>query len=343
MEKQPTIRTLAKMAGVSTATISLALRGNPRIRPEVRKRIQRIAFEVGYKADPLVANLLFQLRSKKKLAYQSTLGVVTLGKSYADLKSFETVRQWVEGCKERAGLLGYKIDHFSLIDAETTPQRLVKILNSRNIRGLLVIGSHLGYAVQTHIDPLWNDSAAVVIGVQPIHPRLSFTSNEQFSTTFTAINELLKLGYKRPGLCIWPQIDDWVKKRFSGGYYIGQDMLTSKNRIPKFDFEYGDERRFKTWVERHRPDAIMTLHPEILEWVKGTGLKVPDDIGIVHLDKHADLPWAGMQQNNEDVGRAAVDMVIGQLHRNEFGVPPLQKGVYITGSWMAGPTVRKHV
>jgi len=70
-------------------------------------------------------------------------------------------------------------------------------------------------------------------------------------------------------------------------------------------------------------------------------LSVPGDIGLVHLDRTFDLEaYAGMQQNNEHIGRAAVDMVIGQLQRNEFGVPPFQKSVLITGTWIPGPTVR---
>ena len=44
MDKPPTIRTLADAAGVSKATVSLALRNHPRIRPEVRERIQQMGF-----------------------------------------------------------------------------------------------------------------------------------------------------------------------------------------------------------------------------------------------------------------------------------------------------------
>jgi hypothetical protein len=71
------------------------------------------------------------------------------------------------------------------------------------------------------------------------------------------------------------------------------------------------------------------------------GMSVPGDIGVVHLDKTAEMDSAGMQQNNRHVGRAAVDMLIGQLHRNEFGIPPFQKGMFIMSTWVQGSTVRK--
>jgi LacI family transcriptional regulator len=341
MKDTPTIRTLAKMAGVSNATVSLALRNHPRIRPEVRERIQQIALKAGYKTDALVANLLAQLRTKKTLAYQSTLGLLTIWENPALHKATQTFIEWISGCKERAASLGYGLDQFSLVEPPLTAERLVKILHARNIRGLLVIDSDLGDIVRPDLDPLWQYSAAIVMGVRPIEPQLSFTSNDQFDTTLRAMSEVLRLGYERPGLCIQPYVDNWVEKRFSGGFYARQNLLPRKNCVPKFEFEHDAEDRFRAWIKRHRPDVIITLHTEIMAWVKSMGLRVPEDIGLVHLDKTSGMEWAGMQQNNTHIGRAAVDMLVGQLHRNEFGIPPFQKGLFIMSTWAPGPTVRK--
>ena len=139
----PTIRSLASEAGVSPMTVSLALRNHPRIRPEVRERIQQIALEAGYKTDALVANLLAQLRTKKTLSYQSTIGLLTIWDSPTLHKTTQTFLEWVAGCEERAVSLGYGLDQFSLAETPLTAERLVKILHTRNIRGLLVIASDL--------------------------------------------------------------------------------------------------------------------------------------------------------------------------------------------------------
>ncbi len=218
MKDLPTIRALAKMAGVSNATVSLALRNHPRIRPEVRERIQQIAAEAGYKPNPLVANLLSQLRVSKSHSYQSTLGLFSIWENPARIKPNHTFGEYIAGCRKHAGLLGYGLDLFSLVEPEITPERLVKILQARNIRGLLVIGSDLGRFIRPELDPIWNYSAAIVLGVRPIHPLLSFTLNDHFSTTMQAMGEVLQLGYERPALCLEQFIDDSVGKRFSGGF-----------------------------------------------------------------------------------------------------------------------------
>jgi DNA-binding LacI/PurR family transcriptional regulator len=222
-----------------------------------------------------------------------------------------------------------------------TPNRLAKILQARNIRGVLVIGSDLGRVIRDDLDPIWKQSAAIIMGVRPLHPQLSFASNDQFSTTVQAIRQILELGYERPGLCLMSLVNDWVERRFSGGFHACRELLRPENCIPGFAFLPDAEARFKAWVKQHRPDVIVTVHIEILAWVKSMGLRVPEDIGIVHLDKTPEMEWAGMEQHNRDVGRAAVDMLIGQLHRNEYGVPPFQKGTFVTSSWIFGPTVRK--
>ncbi len=343
MENAPTINSLAKLAGVSNATVSLALRNHPRIRPEIRERIQKIALKAGYKTDPVVANLCAQLRSKKKSGYQSTLGLLSIWENSARLKSIHTYGEWMAGCQERATVLGYHLDHFSLVEPVTTPERLVKILHARNIRGLLIIGSDLSHTTRSDLDPIWEHGASIVMGIQPIYPRLSFVSNDQFSTTLQALNEVLRLGYRRPGLCIHPDIEIWVNKRFAGGFYVGQEKVLVKNRVPICDFDQTGQNRFTLWMKRYRPDVVITPHIECLAWLEAMDLRVPQDVGMVHLDKTPEMKCAGMLQNSMDVGRGAVDLVIGQLHRNEFGIPPFQKGVAVTSTWIPGPTIRRQI
>jgi len=358
IDRQPTTRSLAKLAGVSNATVSMALRNDPRISPRQRARIQKVAADAGYKSNPVIANLLVQLRSTKKTTYQSTLGIFYFEKNPTELDTVPTFREWIEGCHARAEPLGYGIDRFCRFTPDCAPKRLVEILNTRAIRGLIVIGRpENNIILPSELNPIWQRSAAIVIGYRPSQPALSYVANDQFSTTLQAVNEVVQLGYKRPGLCLDLGIDDYLEKRFSGGFCAGQLGLPEKDRLPIFFYDTfgvtpGAERGFKSWLKRNKPDVILTVHErDIGPWVKRIGLRVPQDIGLVHLDLSATtygpsgmiepLQWAGMRQNNELVGRAAVDMVIGQLHRNEYGVPPFQKGVLVSSTWTPGPTIRR--
>ncbi|HEY1581580.1 MAG TPA: LacI family DNA-binding transcriptional regulator [Chthoniobacterales bacterium] len=340
MADVPTIRTLAKMAGVSSATVSLALRNHPRIRPKVRERIQRIADEVGYRPNPIVSHLIAQVRASRRASYQSTLGVVFTTTDPGHLQ-VPTFREWISACEKRARQLGYGFDKFVLLESAMSPQRLIKILDARGIKGLFKLGPFMRGAIPPEFDIIWERSATIVLGARPVRPALSAVMNDQFSTVRQAIEKVTRLGYRRIGLCVSAKIEEVVEHRFVGGFLSAQSVLERADHVPAFPFEYNEPKSFQRWVSREKPDVILTLHPEIRGWLGAMKMQAPKDIGLVHLDLCAELQgWAGIRQNNDQIGAAAVDMLVGQLHRNEIGAPPFQKCIIIAGTWVPGETVR---
>ncbi len=341
MESAPTIRTLALAAGVSKTTVSLALRDHPRIRPEVRQRIQRLAEELGYRPNALMANLLTQLRASKTTGYQSTLGLLCIARDQSMLQTVPTFRSWIAGCRARATEQGYGFDHLWAHEPGISPARLVQILDARNIRGLAVIGFYEGEAVVRAFDPIWQRSASVALGTRPTWPPLHFVSNDQYVTVAQAVRELARLGYQRPGLCVGRHVDDIIENKFSASFWATQQRLGIEPCVPVFDVQPGAEAGFSRWLKTYRPDVILTIHAEIKGWLHSLGLDAPTDIGLITLDKSSEFDgWAGMQQNNDFIGRSVIDMVIGQLHRNESGVPLFQKCMLINSTWVPGATVR---
>ena len=338
----PTIRTLARVAGVSKTTVSLALRDHPRIRPEVRQHIQQLAAEAGYRPNALVANLLAQLRSSKTSSYQSTLGLLCVAKDPTELETVPTFRSWIAGCRARATEQGYGFNHLWIYEPGIKPARLVEILDARNIRGLAVAGFYEGEAIPREFDPIWRRSAAVALGTRPLWPVIHFVSNDQYVTVFRAVRELAALGYRRLGLCLGSHVDDIVENKFTAGFSAAQKRLSLDDSVPVFDLQPEGKKPFASWCKRYEPEVILTIHTEVKEWVVSLGLNVPDDIGLVQLDKSCETSdWAGMQQNSELIGRSAIDMVIGQIHRNECGLPPVQKSMLIESTWIPGTTLRQ--
>lgn len=60
------LRTVARVAGVSVATASLALRNSPLIAPETREKVLRCAARLGYRVNPLISELMGALRHRQK-------------------------------------------------------------------------------------------------------------------------------------------------------------------------------------------------------------------------------------------------------------------------------------
>ena len=333
---------IANAAGVGKATVSLALRNDPRLRMETRRRIQEIARKMEYRPNPTVANLMAQLRASQTPKYQAAIACINASRDKNLLKGVSTFREWTTGCATRATQLGYSLDDFWLFDPELTPQRFIKIFQSRGIRGLMLAAIHEHATLPPQFDDLWTHFACVVVGLRPTRPAMHFACNDQFSTATQGVNELLRLGYKRPGLVLSEEVDGLVDHRFSAGFWIGQSSIHKDNHIPKFPFTKNARMPFKAWFERHKPDSIVCIHEEIKEWLAAMRVRVPQDVGLIHLDRTPNLAeWAGMNQHNDMVGGAAIDLVVGQLHRNECGIPEFPKCVMIESTWVEGKTVKR--
>jgi LacI family transcriptional regulator len=267
MGAPPSLRTLALLAGVSKTTVSLALRDHPRIRPKVREHIQRVATEAGYRRNALVANLLAQLRSSGTSVYQSTLGLLCVAEDPSELETVVTFRTWIEGCRARASEQGYGLDQFWLHEPGVPPDRLIRILDVRNIRGLAVVGFYQGEEISKHFDPIWRRFAVVALGTRPTWPVIHFVANDQYVTAFRSVRVLTELGYRRLGLCLGSHVDDIVENKFTAGFCAAQKRLSLDQTVPIFDLQPGSKKRFAAWVERYRPTVILTIHAEVKEWV----------------------------------------------------------------------------
>ena len=86
---------------------------------------------------------------------------------------------------------------------------------------------------------------------------------------------------------------------------------------------------------------VITHEEVVADWLKTLKVRVPEDIGFVHLNCHdTSGRVAGIYQNGPAIGVAAADTVIAMINRNERGVPELQRSVLIEGTWVEGKTVR---
>ncbi len=338
----PSMTEIAREAGVGKATVSLALRNDPRLRLETRQHIQEVASRMGYRANAVVSNLMAQLRASRNPKFKSTIGILNASNSRDSLQTNHTFRAWITGLVARSSELGYSTDEFWLHEPGIGPERLRQILRARNIRGVVIAAVHDHRELPPEFDPLWQELSCVVVGIRPEQPALHFACNDQFSTALYTARELKKLGYRRPGLVIESAIEANIDHRFSAGFHAGSTFEDSSHRIPLLEFQPDGEAAFDEWMKRYRPDVLVCTHPEVRDWVDHLGLSCPKEIGLVHLDLTPELAgWSGMNQCNDLVGAFAMDLVAGQLHRNEFGIPTHPKCMMIESEWVPGSTLRK--
>jgi LacI family transcriptional regulator len=337
----PTIRSIAKEASVSDCTVSRALRGDRRISLETRTRVQALALKMGYRLNPAVSSWMAHVRSTKvNISYQGCLALLDFHTTSQPLSSYNTPRRQIEGATRRAEELGYQLEHFPVYHGRWSPERLTQILESRSIKGALIPVSAALSKINFSFEPF----ALGAIGHRTTSPPMHFTSNDQYATMLIACEEMTRLGYKRLGLILGSGTDQNVEHRFSGAYLGWQQRFPVSARLPILYYEPElVEKKLITWCRVHRPDGILCFNINAPVETPRTMLerhfRVPEDIALADLDlsnRSADM--AGVDQSHEMAGAAAVDLVVGQLHQNECGIPKTARGVFIEGTWRAGAT-----
>ena len=318
--------------------VSLALRNSPKISAPTAERIRRFADELGYRPNPMVSALMTQLRQARDVKKPSVLAYVTAFPTEEGWRRQGPYTAFHEGARRRASELGYTLEAWWLRRPGMTERRFCEILTTRDIHGLIVAPLPAG-ANELLLE--WPRFAAATISYSLSTPQLNRASNDPFAAINVALRELTALGYRRIGLALPEDADPRVREHWTASMLAYQEHHPATERVPTLFRPGPMTRSFADWFHQHQPHGVLGLGSECLDLLGELGLRVPQDVGFVNLAfMSGDDAMAGVNQYPDLVGAAAVDLVDGQLRRNERGVPRHSKTVLISGEWVPGETVR---
>lgn len=332
---------VAEVAGVSKSAVSLALRDDPRLALDTRRRVQEVASRLGYRKNPIVASLMAQLRVSHTPKFKANIALINCSpeRTVFDLPGFADFRR---GIRERAGKAGYGVEEFWTEEPGRKLARLHQILVARSIKGLIVTATVDGRPLFEGAPEFFREFCLVAVGIGRTQPALHRASNNHFQTARRAVEAAHVLGYRRPGLVSWDRLDRSLDRAYSAGVQAGVFDLQSSGMEPVAPllFDPPDPRAFANWWHEFRPDIIVTEHSPVRDWLRELELNLPGDVGLLHLDWAPHLAdWAGMNQNNRVVGAAAADLIVTQTTNNELGPPEQPKLVLIESDFVWGPSV----
>lgn len=341
-KKVVTSRELAEIAGVSHMTVTRAFRNDRLIKAETRDRILKLAEKHGYRPNPIHSLHALAKGQKKQKTSQGTLAFVQLYEGRKSWSAIPYLAPYLKGVKEQAAKLGFSIDEFSLNKQAHSPEQLDRILKARGIKGII-----LG-PIPSNIEEVqfnWSDYCSVAMQQLSWKPRLHGVQKDWIHAITTMISEAEKLEYKRLGLLITINHNTEHQRSIEGCMLAHQQSLPKNRRIPICIYRgptvHRCREQIKEWVEKYHPDCIINGDSKIVELLQELGLSVPEDVGVIHTALTPDLKgWTGYTTEREAFGRAAVDMVVNRIVRNEIGLPSESRDLYLRGNWHHGKTTR---
>jgi len=318
--RRPTIKQVAKVAGVSTQTVSRVINERPDVAPETRERILLTINELGYQPSALARSLI-QQRSY-------TLGVVTAG-----LKHIGPSRT-LNGITSAAEEAGYSLllKELPRFDAENVVP-IFQALLSRHVDGIIwavpEVGENRNWVDQQSLDlkiPI------VYLAMEP-KENISTVSIDNYLGGRMAMSHLFEQGYRHIGHISGPL--DWWEAR--------QRMASWKDALKESGIEAQDEHWAEgNWSSASASQAIGKLfeqYPDmdsvfvandqmalaVLQIACQKGLRIPKDLGVVGFDNIPESaffypPLTTMQQDQYAVGKVAVEETIKMIESGWEGM-----------------------
>lgn len=323
------LKAVADLAGVSKATASLALRHDPSVHASTREKVRKAASRLGYIHSAIVSETMSRFRKGREV-FQGSMALVNLHHYDRWLDSFPTFRHWIKGCDGRASELGYRLERFWLHDPGMPHERLADILEAQGFTGVLFGGVETHGRLPGTARPLWERFPCVVIGVRPEVPELHCVLHDHYASVRHAVRKLHGSGARRAGLAVWKDLNNMLELRYEAGFLSGARALDGLETVPPFFFESLDPAPFLSWIRKHRPDSILAIDPIVLQWMAGLGGPSPR---VALLDLPDPEFGEGIWQQNDEVGRLAVELLASMAHRREKGLPRTAMALMVEGVW----------
>ena len=308
-----TIYDIAKVANVSTATVSLALSGNERIRPETRQRILDIAHELGYTPSYIAQSL-----SKKST---NTIGLIVPNISNP------VFSQMVSGIETYANAKGYNLI-FGLSDANREKELFyLDMLQSKRVDGLIILPTFMD-VLKEKLDTQTSFKSSIVLcgsSGASTDVDISYAKCDNHAGALLAIEHLVKTGRKRIG-CIFPVTDEQQCHSRKTGYIAA---------LKKHNIEYddallkicanNDDAIFATTrqlVTEQKPDAIFCSSDyntiSVMRALSSLGLCIPKDISVIGYDNipvasYLPTSLSTIDTRSMEVGQKAAELLIEKI------------------------------
>lgn len=339
-----TIRDVAHAAGVSPASVSMALRGTGSISDKSRKRIRAIAKKLGYSPNPLLASIASRRFHIIDPERWSPVALLVCG---SDVHPAERLQPETE---QRAAELGYRIRAYD-IRALRSPPDLGKQLYSQGCVGIIVTPLF----GETRLPALpWEKFCVVGRGFNWFPTPFPVVRAEAFHAVCRVWERLRQHGYRRIGFAVLrhePTHHDDAHRR-AAALYCQSMAAAAAADIPVLDapmvpWDVAAERTAE-WVTKYRPEAVIGFNFGVSQWLATAGFKMPEDFGFaaLHMDRSNTVGGravAGILNNLPAQQVCALELLDQRIRHRMFGLDDAPLQTLIPCPWVEGETLaRRH-
>lgn len=327
---------IAARCGLSKAAVSLALRESPKIPIETRRRVTEAAAALGYQANRNVSRVMSEIRGRPGAHFRETLAYVV------DRRVMTAEHAWSrrieDGMRRRAAEIGYGVDRFVITAGAAEERRLGRVLRSRGIRGVVLAPFP---ALRTELALPWAELAVVAIGYSLAKPEPHRVARDIVHMTRLVLEELGTHGFRRIGFVMERGYETRTDYGSLSGFLAYRWERGRERCVEPLVTDRITRRSFARWRKEERPDVIVTMQPQVSEWLEADGVEIPREVSLYNLAcLSPDSTQSGVYPDYEALGASAMEQASALVERGEFGLPTHPKTLLVGGVRVAGTTLR---
>lgn len=307
-----TIKDIAKALGLSTSTVSRALRDSYEISPETKKLVQDYAEKINYHPNPIALSL------KERRSRSIGVIVCEIANSFFS--------QVINGIESVANDNGYTIIISQSRESADKELLNLQYLTSRSIDGLIV-------SVSTETKDFsffreLNERGFPIVFFDRIVDEINTHKVivDNFKGAYEATSHLINCGYKRIAAISNPESLSITKERLAGyTAALHENGIEVDASLIKF-CQHGGMivKEVETAMEEllrggAKPDAILATADKLttgcLRILRAKGIRVPSEIGLIgfsntDLTEMLEPPLSVVRQPAFEMGELAINLLL---------------------------------
>lgn len=247
---------IARRAHVHPSTVSLALRGHPRIPEATRTKIARIAEDLGYTPDPLLDAFNFDRLTTHPGAVGGAVAIMTDQPSRAALERSPVDWNIYSGARDRAEKLGLALDVFFLGDAQLSSHRLNSVLAARQISSVALCALNQS---QHSLELNWPKISAIGVESHHFHSPIDVLSLDYHSISRALCRRVISDVSSRTGYVTTATSETLLNFEPLTGFLLESGLETAPS-VPPLILQPDDTKPLATvreWIDLHRPTDVI--------------------------------------------------------------------------------------
>jgi len=305
-EIMPSIKDVAKTAGVSTATVSRVLAGPARVKDKTRQRVLEAVEQLNYRPNLIARSLRVQKSAK--------IGLVV-----SDIRNpfFTAISRAVE---DSAYEQGYSV---LLCNTDENPEKedlYLNVLHDENVAGIIFSPTH---QFRARLSNFSSNIPFVIIDRVVNSKKMDMVLLDNVTAGYELTTHLIENGYRKVA-GLFGNASTTAPERNKGF----RKALNEYQLEPVAEYfippriQQGYEKTLALLDSPDRPDAIFTTNSLItagaFQAIRDCKLKVPEDVALVGFDE---TTWGALvdpaitliSQPTEEIGRTATELLFQRI------------------------------